>query len=287
MVDLDSIYTKYLGYKPGQTGKDFWTGQANKGVSAADIEAAIKREATTKGLYNPTAAPASTPAAPQATSAWDPNRVLPDGRNIKDARADFYSGFSALHRLPDNPENPNWQGLAAHTDEFDHTDGYTPWLMTEAGQNLARDAWSQLGGSHRVNGVEIVPTHRDFDRGKADAVMAGTDQWDHPYWGGFDSYGSNGATPQGWQGIDPKTKGFGGLGGLGGMSDYDRNMADMRSLMDGWSAPGSQYDPSNSWFGTKPFSSFSDINSPVYRPNNDERQPRNGFATGSPWRSTF
>jgi len=82
----------------------------------------------------------------------------------------------------------------------------------------------------------------------------------------------------------------GGLGGLGGLGPLARQM---QNILSGWQStfgqkPGQQYDP------TAVGGTFSDVQSPVYRPNNkgpNGNAPTNGYSNGwasnSPFRASF
>ncbi|MGV2975683.1 hypothetical protein AB1P65_09520 [Roseibium alexandrii] len=179
-------------------------------------------------------------------------------------------------------------GITSGTDLMNHFLDYG-W---NEGRNYAvgdpgfKDGWSNASGNNMFgshvtgNGVQLVQNHPDYNADAASAFWA-TQPGGMPQ-GSFDgTVNPYGGASGGWG-----ASSNGGLGGLGGAS-YDSN-----SLT---------YDNINQWGQTayngagaanNGFQAGQSTNqSPVYNPNSNGGQPRNGFGgplgNNNPWSPTF
>jgi hypothetical protein len=178
-------------------------------------------------------------------------------------------------------------GLTSGTDLMNHFLDYG-W---NEGRNYAigdpgfKDGWSNASGnnmfgSHVANGVQLVQNHPDYNADSAAAFWS-TQPGGMPQ-GSFDgTVNPYGGASGGWG-----SSSNGGLGGLGGAS-YDRNSLTYGNLNQwGQTAYNGAGAANNGFQAGQPTNQ-----SPVYNPNPNGGQPRNGFGgplgNNNPWSPTF
>jgi hypothetical protein len=179
-------------------------------------------------------------------------------------------------------------GITSGTDLMNHFLDYG-W---NEGRNYAigdpgfKDGWSNASGNNMFgshvtgNGVQLVQNHPDYNADAAAAFWS-TQPGGMPQ-GSFDgTVNPYGGASGGW---GPSSNG--GLGGLGGAS-YDRNSLTYGNLNQwGQTAYNGAGAANNGFQAGQPTNQ-----SPVYNPNPNGGQPRNGFGgplgNNNPWSPTF